>query len=323
MWAEHYCPVLDRTIYLNGSFLGFFSISYFNLNRDIKKQKERCTEMKNSKWGILVVLLAFGIILSACGGDTYGGSAGALQSIEDVTNDHVVGVALGTSYEPVAREHTENVSTYESDVTALRDLATSENLDAVITDRLVGLIAIEETGFEIEMAGDLIFEEKVAVPVQKGNQVLLDKINEALAAIYSDGTYEEISNRYFGTDIGAGSVPDDVLNQADASAAETDFLIEDGVFTFAMSGEYRPFNYIDEATGELVGFDVEIGKAIADYHGWEANPVQTPWSGILSGLKSGKFDAIIGSMGINPERAEQVDFSHPYYLSGAQLFVRP
>lgn len=103
---------------------------------------------------------------------------------------------------------------------------------------------------------------------------------------------------------------------------EASYLLEDGKFTFAMSGEYHPFNYIDEATGELTGFDVEIGKAIAEYHGWEANPVATPWSGILSGLKSGKFDAIIGSMGITEERAEQVDFSNPYYLSGAQLFVK-
>lgn len=275
-----------------------------------------------SKWGILVILLAFGVILSACG-SADGGSAADIGGIEDVTDDHVIGVALGTSYEPVAREYTDSVSTYESDVTALRDLATSDNLDGVITDRLVGLIAIDETGFEIEMAGDLIFEEQIAVPVQKGNQALLDKINEALAAIYSDGTYEEISNRYFGTDIGAGAVPENVLNQGDGTATESEYLIEDGVFTFAMSGEYRPFNYIDEATGELVGFDVEIGEAIAAYHGWEANPVATPWSGILSGLRAGNFDAIIGSMGINPERAEEVDFSYPYYLSGAQLFVRP
>lgn len=103
---------------------------------------------------------------------------------------------------------------------------------------------------------------------------------------------------------------------------ESSYLLEEGMFTFAMSGEYRPFNYIDEVTGELVGFDVEIGKAIAEYHGWQANPVATPWSGIISGLRSGNFDAIIGSMGITAERAEQVDFSDPYYLSGAQLFVK-
>jgi polar amino acid transport system substrate-binding protein len=125
-----------------------------------------------------------------------------IKGIEDLTDQSVVGVALGTSYEPVAREHTQAVSTFESDVTALRDLSTSKNLEAVITDRLVGLIAIEETGFEIKMAGDLIFTEEIAIPVKKGNQELIKKINEALEAIRADGTYEEISNRYFGSDIG-------------------------------------------------------------------------------------------------------------------------
>ena len=100
------------------------------------------------------------------------------------------------------------------------------------------------------------------------------------------------------------------------------YLLEDGVFTFAMSGEYHPFNYVNETTGELVGFDVEIGQAIAAYHGWEPNPVASPFSGLLSGLRSGNFDAIIGSMGINDERKQVVDFSDPYYYSGAQLFVK-
>ncbi|WP_202080250.1 transporter substrate-binding domain-containing protein [Caldalkalibacillus salinus] len=125
-----------------------------------------------------------------------------IESLEQMNDDHVIGVALGTSYEPVAREYTSQVSTYESDVTALRDLSVSENLDAVITDRLVGLIAIEETGFEIEMAGDLIYEEQMAIAVQKGNEELLDAINEALAEIRENGTYVNISDRYFGTDIG-------------------------------------------------------------------------------------------------------------------------
>lgn len=126
----------------------------------------------------------------------------AITSIDDLTESTPVGIALGTSYQPVAEEYTNNVHSYESDVTALRDLATSDNLEAVITDRLVGLIAIEETGFDLEMAGGLIFEEQMGIPVQKENPELLDKINEALAAIREDGTYLEISQRYFGIDIG-------------------------------------------------------------------------------------------------------------------------
>ncbi|ABO49282.1 amino acid ABC transporter substrate-binding protein, PAAT family [Desulforamulus reducens MI-1] len=90
-------------------------------------------------------------------------------------------------------------------------------------------------------------------------------------------------------------------------------------FHYAMSGLYKPFNYKDG--GKLVGFDVEIGEEIARRIGMEAAPVTNPWETIIQGLKANKYDAIIGSMAITEERQEQVDFSRPYYRSGAQVFV--
>jgi len=89
--------------------------------------------------------------------------------------------------------------------------------------------------------------------------------------------------------------------------------------SFAMSGLYKPFNYKDG--GELVGFDVDIGKAIAEKMGVTAAPATNPWETIIQGLKSRKYDAIVGSMAITDERLEQVNFSRPYYRSGAQIFV--
>ncbi|MEW9503324.1 transporter substrate-binding domain-containing protein [Jeotgalibacillus marinus] len=96
-------------------------------------------------------------------------------------------------------------------------------------------------------------------------------------------------------------------------------LLEDGKFTWASSGLYKPFNY--EEGGELKGFDVEIGYAIAEKLGLEPNPVTTPWETIVQGLVDARFDAIIGSMAITNERAEQVNFSDPYYYSGGMIFV--
>ncbi|MGG1658037.1 transporter substrate-binding domain-containing protein [Brevibacillus sp. NRS-1366] len=96
-------------------------------------------------------------------------------------------------------------------------------------------------------------------------------------------------------------------------------LLETGKLTFAMSGMYKPFNYKDG--GELKGFDVEIGKALSKKMGLEPNPVATPWETILQGLKANKFDTIIGSMAYTEERAKQVNFTKPYYLSGGQIFV--
>ena len=113
---------------------------------------------------------------------------------------------------------------------------------------------------------------------------------------------------------GATDSTDESSESTEETVAETS-----GSFNYAMSGLYKPFNYKDG--GELVGFDVEIGKEIAKRMGMEANPVTNPWETIIEGLKSSKYDAIVGSMAITDERLEQVSFSRPYYRSGAQIFV--
>ncbi|MGD7044894.1 transporter substrate-binding domain-containing protein [Jeotgalibacillus proteolyticus] len=107
-------------------------------------------------------------------------------------------------------------------------------------------------------------------------------------------------------------------NGSDEAGSEFN-LQEEGQLTWASSGLYKPFNY--EEGGELKGFDVEIGHAIAEKMGLEPNPITTPWETILQGLTGERFDAIIGSMAITNERAEQVDFSDPYYYSGGMIFV--
>lgn len=92
-------------------------------------------------------------------------------------------------------------------------------------------------------------------------------------------------------------------------------------FTYALTGAYPPFNYIDE-NGKLVGFDVDIANALADNIGVEAEPITTQWDGIIGGLKSKRFDTIIGSMAITDERLKEVSFTDPYYYDGAQFFAK-
>lgn len=91
--------------------------------------------------------------------------------------------------------------------------------------------------------------------------------------------------------------------------------------TFAMTGAYPPFNYIDDK-GNLAGFDIDIANAIAEKMGVKAKPITTAWDGIISGLTGKRFDLIIGSMAITEKRKEQVNFSEPYYYDGAQFFAK-
>ncbi|MGE7946767.1 transporter substrate-binding domain-containing protein [Lysinibacillus sp. NPDC093688] len=96
-------------------------------------------------------------------------------------------------------------------------------------------------------------------------------------------------------------------------------LVNEGKLTFAMSGLLKPLNYKENE--KLVGFDVEIGNEIAKRIGLDPNPVTNPWETILQGLRGEKYDAIIGSMTATEERKKQVDFSDPYYISGATVFI--
>ncbi len=96
-------------------------------------------------------------------------------------------------------------------------------------------------------------------------------------------------------------------------------LVKKGTFTFAASGVYKPFSF--EENGKLTGFDVEIGEAIADKLGLDPAPVTNPFETILQGLVAKKYDAIIGSMAYTKKRAEQADFTEPYYYSGGMIWV--
>lgn len=87
----------------------------------------------------------------------------------------------------------------------------------------------------------------------------------------------------------------------------------------AMSGAFQPFSTTD-AEGNLVGFDADIATALARRMGRRPVLVQVDWTGIQAGLQSGKFDLICGSMAITPERLKTMNFSLPYYVSGAQVF---
>ena len=91
--------------------------------------------------------------------------------------------------------------------------------------------------------------------------------------------------------------------------------------SFAGSGGYPPFNYITDS-GDVIGFDVDVAQEIADRLGMKMEYKTTAWDGIVEGLRAKRYDAILGSMGITPEREERVDFSIPYYYSGPQLIVR-
>lgn len=104
-------------------------------------------------------------------------------------------------------------------------------------------------------------------------------------------------------------------NAADtADKTGLDAIKEKGKITVAVEGTWAPFTYHDE-NGDLVGFDVEVARYIADHIGVEVEFVEGEWDGLLMGVESGRYDMLVNGCDITDERKEVYDFSDPYAFS--------
>jgi len=84
---------------------------------------------------------------------------------------------------------------------------------------------------------------------------------------------------------------------------------------------YEPFEYRND-DGELTGFEVELADAMCEEMNANCEFVIQAWDGMIPGLMARKFDLIMSSMSITPERAERVNFSEPYYITPGGWFAR-
>ncbi|HJA63049.1 MAG TPA: transporter substrate-binding domain-containing protein [Candidatus Intestinimonas stercoravium] len=112
-------------------------------------------------------------------------------------------------------------------------------------------------------------------------------------------------------------------SQEDASTESGDLLAqiqEQGEIIIAMEGTWAPWTYHDE-NDELVGFDVEVGRQIAEALGVEATFVEGEWDGLLAGLDAGRYDIMINGVDVTEERSDAYDFSDPYAYDRTAVIV--
>ncbi|MDV3502691.1 transporter substrate-binding domain-containing protein [Marinobacter sp. M-5] len=85
---------------------------------------------------------------------------------------------------------------------------------------------------------------------------------------------------------------------------------------------FVPFEMMDPETGEMIGFDMEIIREVADRAGFEVDLNTMDFNGIIPALQTGNVDIAIAGITITEERQQIVDFSDPYYDSGLRVLVR-
>lgn len=94
-----------------------------------------------------------------------------------------------------------------------------------------------------------------------------------------------------------------------------------GKVVIAMEGTWAPWTYHDESNA-LVGYDVEVGRKIAEKLGVQAEFVEVDWDGIFAGIDSKRYDMSLNGVEITDERAIKYDFSEPYAYTHTALIVR-
>ncbi|GAA0473268.1 MULTISPECIES: amino acid ABC transporter substrate-binding protein [Tatumella] len=115
----------------------------------------------------------------------------------------------------------------------------------------------------------------------------------------------------FSLSVAHSALADDSLAQVKSS----------GELKIGTEGTYPPFTF-HTISGDLTGFDVEIGRAIAQQLHVKPVFVEGKWDGLIAGLDAKRYDVVMNEVGISPERGKKYDFSQPYIASKAVVVVK-
>jgi polar amino acid transport system substrate-binding protein len=98
-------------------------------------------------------------------------------------------------------------------------------------------------------------------------------------------------------------------------------IIDSGELRVGLSGNQPPLN-MKNKRGEIIGFEVDLVKALAHAMGLEARLIQRPFAELLPALENGEVDLVISGMTITPQRNARVAFVGPYFISGKSVLTK-
>ena len=109
-----------------------------------------------------------------------------------------------------------------------------------------------------------------------------------------------------------------------AAAAGSDLLStiqSRGTLIVALEGAWQPWSYHDESD-TLVGYDVEVSRAIAEKLGVEPEYVESDWDSLFAGMDAGRYDLVCNGVEVTDERSKTYDFTTPYGYIHTALAVK-
>ena len=108
---------------------------------------------------------------------------------------------------------------------------------------------------------------------------------------------------------------------SDAAANKLEAIQSNGKLVIALEGAWQPWSFHDESD-TLVGYDVEVSRAIAEKLGVEPEYVESDWDSLFAGLDAGRYDLVCNGVEVTEERAKTYNFTTPYGYIHTALAVR-
>lgn len=160
--------------------------------------------------------------------------------------------------------------------------------------------------------------------MKKINQLLKFVLITFLASLVLVGCASESSDSSSDTE-SEPTTTEENSEEATSEEAETKDEEADSTSSFdkivvGTEGTYSPFTYHDD-NGDLVGYDVDVARAIAEEMGVEIEFMEVNWEGLLQSIDTGQVDAVFNQVGVTEEREEKYLFTDPYLYSYPVLLV--
>ncbi len=230
----------------------------------------------------------------------------SINSVDDLKG-LTVGCQAGTTGELFLTDEIENVNvkSFKTGIDAALSLKNGA-VDAVVIDELPAKEIVKRNS-DLKTLDIKFFNDEYAIAVRKGDSDLLSSINNTIASMRANGTYENLVNAFMPLD-GNIVLPEDVV---------TNFTT---VIKMGTNAAFPPFEYTEGT--KIVGFDASMAQLIARDCERKLEIVDMNFDGLIAALQSGAIDFIAAGMSATDERRKNVDFSEPYYTSNQVIIVR-
>lgn len=150
-------------------------------------------------------------------------------------------------------------------------------------------------------------QEEYAFGVKKDDPGLLEEVNKFIAQIMSDGTFDEIINKYF------GDGEPEAVTSAELDPSKDQLVV-------ATNAAFEPFEYMKG--DKYYGIDMEIAKLLADHLGKELVISNMDFDAVCLSVGQGKADIAMAGLTIKEDRKEYVNFSDKYYTASQKIIVK-